>query len=269
MKKLSILIIVFLLTQTVFAQGTPYITLATTTSTENSGLLGYLHPLFTKDTGIEVRVIAKGSGAALEMARNGDADIVMAHSRDDENTFMADGYGTKRYPLMHNDFILVGPKSDPARIMGLDIISALKKIAESKSTFISRGDNSGTHVKENQLWEEAAITPDSVWLLSVGQGMSKVLTIAAEKHAYTLSDRATWLALKDKLELIIVSERSPLLDNPYCVIPVNSSKHPHVKYDLTMKYVEWLISEKGQRLIGEFQVNGQTLFYPDIIPVNR
>ncbi len=242
---------------------TPFITLATTTSTENSGLLAYLNPLFTKETGIDVRVVAKGTGAALESARNGDADIVMVHSLRDEEKFVADGFGLKRLPLMHNDFILVGPESDPARIKGLTITDAFKKLADSKQPFVSRGDNSGTHVKEIEIWESISIKPEGDWYLSIGQGMSKALIMAGEKTGYTLADRGTFLSMQDKIPLKILSEGAPILANPYSIIVVNPDKHPHVKVDQAKKYAEWLLSEKGQKAIEGFKVAGQTLFFPD------
>jgi tungstate transport system substrate-binding protein len=264
MKKFLILIVLTLVfTGFAIAQEKPFITLSTTTSTDNSGLLGYLNPLFTQDTGIDVRVVAKGSGAALELARNGDADIVMVHSRDEEDIFLADGFGTKRYPLMHNDFILLGPPGDPAGIKGLEIIAALKKITESKSPFLSRGDQSGTHVKELALWKEAGITPQGDWYLSIGQGMGKTLTMTSEKQGYTLSDRGTYVSMKTQLQLIIVSEGAPGLLNPYCVIPVNPKRHPHVKAELAQKYADWLLSPKGQKLIADFKVGSEQLFFPD------
>ncbi len=240
-----------------------FITLATTTSTENSGLLSYLNPLFTKETGIDVRVVAKGTGAALESARNGDADIVMVHSLKDEEKFVADGFGLKRLPLMHNDFILVGPESDPAHVKGLTITDAFKKLADSKLPFVSRGDQSGTHIKELEIWGSVGIKPEGDWYLSIGQGMSKALIMAGEKTGYTLADRGTFLSMQDKIPLKILSEGAPILANPYSIIVVNPEKHPHVKVDQAKKYAEWLLSEKGQKAIEGFKVAGQTLFFPD------
>lgn len=240
-----------------------FITLATTTSTENSGLLVYLHPVFTTDTGIRVKVIPRGTGASLKLGENGDCDVVMVHARALENAFVENGYGTQRYDLMHNDFILLGPKTDPAGAAGKPIMDAMKTIADAKATFISRGDNSGTHTKENTLWNTAGIAPGD-YRLSVGQGMGKTLVITDEKQAYTLSDRGTWLAMKDKLDLVIISEGAPELANPYSVIPVNPEKHPHVKYDLAMTYVKWLQSPKAQSLINNYRKNGEQLFYADV-----
>ncbi|HPQ42229.1 MAG TPA: substrate-binding domain-containing protein [bacterium] len=246
------------------AETDAFITLATTTSTENSGLLGYLHPEFTKDTGIRVKVIPRGTGASLKLGEKGDCDVVMVHAREQENAFVDAGFGTKRYDLMHNDFVLLGPKSDPAGAAGKAIIDAMKAIDSTKSVFISRGDNSGTHTKENVLWDAAGITPGD-YRLGVGQGMGKTLIIADEKQAYTLSDRGTWLAMKDTLDLTIHSEGAPELANPYSIIPVNPEKHPHVKYDMAMTYVNWLQSPKGQNLINAYRKNGDQLFHADVL----
>lgn len=245
-----------------------FITLATTTSTENSGLLAYLNPMFTQETGIEVRVVAKGTGASLESARNGDADIVMVHSIKDEEKFVADGFGLARIPLMHNDFVLVGPETDPAAVKGKPVAKAFKSILEKKATFISRGDQSGTHVKENDIWGELKVTPEGDWYLSIGQGMGKALIMASEKLAYTLADRGTYVAMKDRLALSILSEGDDILANPYSIIVVNPAKHPHVKKDLAQKYADWLLSEKGQRAIEGFKVADQTLFFPDNLKKN-
>lgn len=245
------------------ADEAPFITLATTTSTENSGLLTYLHSAFTKETGIQVRVIPRGTGAALKLGENGDCDVVMVHSRAKENAFVAKGFGTHRYDLMKNDFVLLGPASDPAKAKGQDISKALKLINSTKSTFVSRGDNSGTHNKEEYLWKISSIKPGG-FVLSVGQGMGKTLIIANEKQAYTLSDRGTWLAMKDRLDLIIISEGAESMANPYSVIPVNPKVHPHVKTKLVKIYVDWLLSAKGQSLIGSYRKSGEQLFYPHL-----
>jgi len=204
----------------------PYITLATTTSTENSGLLGYLHPHFTDATGISLRVISKGTGAALKIARNGDADVVMVHSRKAEEKFVTDGFGVKRYPLMHNDFVILGPTKDPAGAKGKNIRDALKLISDTKAPFISRGDNSGTHNKEILLWGEAKLTPPChEWYFAVGQGMGKTMMVASEKQAYTLADRGTYLAMMKNIELVVISEGSELLMNPYSGVFTQKSKN--------------------------------------------
>lgn len=241
-----------------------FITLATTTSTENSGLLSYLHPEFKKATGITVRVIPRGTGAALKLGENGDCDVVMVHSRPRENAFVKSGFGVQRFDLMHNDFVLLGPVSDPARANGKPIVEALSLISKGSSPFVSRGDKSGTHSKEESLWKKAGIEP-GVFRQSVGQGMGKTLIIASEKQAYTLSDRGTWLAMKDKLALTIISQGAESLANPYSVIPVNPEKHPHVKADLVMKYVNWLLSEPCQKMINAYTRNGEQLFYADAL----
>ena len=246
------------------AEEARYITLATTTSTENSGLLAYLHPEFTRDTGIDVRVIPRGTGAALKLAENGDCDVVMVHSRSKEEAFVKNGYGSHRYDLMHNDFVLLGPAIDPAGAKGKSIAEALKLIDKTGSRFFSRGDNSGTHNKEEILWKQAMVNPGD-YLMSVGQGMGKTLIMTNEKQAYTLSDRGTWLSMKDKLELVIISEGSEILANPYSVIPVNSDKHNHVKTDLVNQYIEWLTGAKGQNLINSYRKNGEQLFYADVL----
>ena len=242
----------------------PFIALATTTSTDNSGLLAYLNDAFTKETGIEVRVIAKGTGAALEIAKNGDADIVMVHDKSQERRFVREGYGTERLSLMHNDFILVGPLTDPATAKGLPIHAAMKKICKGGS-FISRGDRSGTNSREVLLWVETGCRPEGESYMSVGQGMGKTLMIASEKKAYTLSDRATFLAYQKKIELQIISEGGIKLQNIYSVIPVNPEKHPHAKIELAMKYANWLRSETGQKLIADFRLENQQVFFPDVI----
>ncbi len=257
------LFIMLLFTASVSAGNTRFITLATTTSTDNSGLLGYLHPEFTKDTGIDVHVIALGTGAALELARRGDADVVMVHCRYAEDEFVRNEDGSKRYPLMHNDFVLVGPPNDPAGISGKKAHEALERIAASKALFVSRGDNSGTYMKEMALWGNRKIDPGSGWYLSSGQGMGKTLVMADEKKAYTLTDRGTFLAFQDKLDLKILCSGGPELMNPYSVIPVNSQKHPHVKSKLVRIYVNWLLSPKGQKMIADFKAHGQQLFFPD------
>jgi len=264
--RFSIFIILFFsfLTVNILADENPFITLATTTSTENSGLLDYLHKEFTNDTNIDVRVVPRGTGAAIKLGENGDCDVLMVHSRAKEVAFVEQGFGTKRYDLMHNDFILLGPATDPAKALGKQIHEAMLLLDKTKSMFISRGDNSGTNNKEDELWFDAGIKPGK-YRLSVGQGMGKTLTIANEKQAYTLSDRGTWLAMKDKLDLIIISEKVPDLANPYSVIPLNPQKNPHVKTELVKKYVNWLVSPKGQTLINNYKRNGEQLFFADAL----
>jgi tungstate transport system substrate-binding protein len=237
--------------------------LATTTSTDNSGLLNALLPKFTEDTGYQVHVIAVGTGKALRMGRDGDVDLVLVHARPAEDKFVAEGFGEKRYGVMYNDFVIVGPKSDPAQIGSVKTaVEALKKIADSQSIFVSRGDDSGTHKKERSLWSKAGITHDGSWYREAGQGMGKVLQIASEMGAYTLTDRGTWLAYQSKLPLKIAFENDPLLFNPYGIIAVNPQRHPDTNYAGAQALIGWMISPKGQELIGGFTVGDNQLFTP-------
>lgn len=266
------------------------ITLATTTSTENSGLLAYLHPDFEEKTGIRVKVVAKGTGASLQMARDGDADVVLVHAPEMEEAFVAEGYGVERVPVMYNDFVIIGPADDPAGAKdAVNAAEALKKIADSDSKFISRGDNSGTHAKEQALWkvsgvptsegtktvmkkgEEVEITciaPDigGDEYISIGQGMGETLARATQDQAYTIADRGTYyayaLAETPRTDLVIVSEGDEALFNPYGVIAVDPEKHPHAQIDLANQYIEWLTSPETQDLIGKFEVGGKVLFHP-------
>jgi len=239
--------------------------LATTTSTEDSGLLEYILPDFEAKYNADVDVIAVGTGQALELGQNGDADVVLVHARDREDQFVADGYGTARYDVMYNDFILVGPAADPAGIKGMtDATAAFAKIAETGSTFVSRGDDSGTHSKEKAIWKAAEVTPEGDWYISAGQGMGEVLTMSDEMGAYTLSDRATYVARQATgLTLEILVEGDPILFNPYGVIPVNPEKHPNINAELGQAFADWITSLETQELIASFKVNGQALFTPD------
>ena len=240
--------------------------LATTTSTENSGLLAKLLPKFTQQTGVLVDVIAVGTGKALQIARNGDADVVIVHARQAENVFVAEGFGVNRRDVMENDFVLVGPANDPAAISGKNsTLKALTKIARTQSTFISRGDHSGTHKKEHTLWQHAGINSLGHWHKSIGQGMGKALLMASELSAYTLTDRGTWLAYKDKLSLKILNEGGILLKNPYGIIAVNPALHKDIQYLKAMRLIAWLTSPTGQQQIDQFKKNGQQLFYPTAI----
>jgi len=240
--------------------------LATTTSTQDSGLLDVLLPEFEKDTNYKVKVIAVGSGQAIEMGAAGDVDVILVHSRAAEDKFMADGFGIDRRDVMYNDFLIIGPAEDPAGIKGsTDTIAAFKTIAAKQALFVSRGDDSGTDKKEKGIWEKAGIKPAGTWYLESGQGMGDTFRMADEKKAYTLIDRATYLAQKDKYKLEIIIEGDKSLLNPYGVIPVNPKKFPKVDYEGATKFAEWLTSEKGQKMIGEFGVKefGQQLFVPD------
>jgi tungstate transport system substrate-binding protein len=240
--------------------------LATTTSTENTGLLNVLLPPFEQKNNCKVDVISVGTGKALKLGERGDADVVLVHARKAEDKFVADGFGVDRRDVMHNDFVILGPENDPAGAKGdKDPADVFKKIAEKGSPFISRGDESGTHVKEKEMWEAAGVAQKGPWYMESGQDMGATLVMANEKLAYTLCDRATWLAFKDKSPLKIISEGDPRLYNPYGVIAVNPQKNPHVKYDLAKAFIEYITSEEGQKIIGDFKKNGELLFFPDAI----
>jgi tungstate transport system substrate-binding protein len=241
---------------------------ASTTSTQNSGLFDHLLPLFEKETGIRVNVVAVGTGAALEIGKRGDADVIMVHAKDDEMQMVREGWFTDRHDLMYNDFVIAGPAGDPAGIRGMiDAHDAFGKIAAAEALFVSRGDNSGTHKKEMKLWKQAGIKPaGNKWYLEVGQGMAKTLRIAGEKQAYTLSDRGTCLSVKDRerIGLEIIFDRDPALFNQYGVMAVSPEKHAHVKYKDAMVFVNWLVSENGQGAIASFKDNkGNQLFFPN------
>ena len=241
--------------------------LATTTSTENSGLLDYILPVFEEEYKATVDVIAVGTGQAMEIGKAGDADVLMVHARALEDEFMAEGHGVRREDLMYNDFIIVGPSGDPAGITGMEQAStALDRLAQTEGTFISRGDESGTHVKENEIWSAAGIDPSGDWYISAGQGMGDVLTMADEEQAYTLSDRATYLARTLLgIDLVILVEGDPILFNPYGLIAVNPEKSPEIDARLADQLIDWLISVPAQTMIGEFGVAefGMPLFTPD------
>lgn len=241
---------------------------ASTTSTENSGLFGYLLPIFEKQTGIRVKVIARGTGAAIEMGKRGDADVVFVHAREQELKAVNEGYFVDRHDVMYNDFIIIGPPGDRAKIRGTQSAAeAFGRIAESGGPFVSRGDNSGTHIKELAIWKRAGSDPKGRnWYLEVGQGMEKTQRIANEKRAYTLTDRGTWLATrdKDKLDMTILLEGDPILFNQYGVMAVNPKRQKHVKYGAAEEFIDWLISRQGQDAIGSFKdKNGNRLFIPD------
>jgi tungstate transport system substrate-binding protein len=239
------------------------IRLATTTSTENSGLLKALLPAFERDTGYKVHVIAVGTGKALKMGQDGDVDLVMVHARAAEEAFVAAGHGVNRRDLMYNDFILVGPKNDPAVVRETqDAMSALKMIAERGAIFISRGDESGTHKKEQELWKDAGLKPAGSWYRAIGQGMEQALQMAGETQGYTLTDRGTWLALRKKLDLEILSEGDERLFNPYGVIAVNPARYPDANYQGAMALIAWLTSVPGQKMIANFTADGSALFFP-------
>jgi tungstate transport system substrate-binding protein len=241
---------------------------ASTTSTENSGLFGHILPLFEKKTGIRVKVVARGTGAAIEMGRRGDADVAFVHAKEQELKAVEEGFFVNRHDVMYNDFVLVGPPDDPAKIRGMkSAAAAFSRIAEGPFLFVSRGDNSGTHTKERSIWRKTGIDPKGQkWYLEVGQGMEKTQRIANEKRAYTLTDRGTWLATqdRDRLEMTILLEGDPVLFNQYGVMAVNPEKYPHVKYGEAMAFINWLISKEGQEAIASFKdKNGNQLFIPD------
>ncbi|CAG0909945.1 unnamed protein product, partial [Cyprideis torosa] len=267
--------------------------MSTTTSTQASGLLDILLPAFTGETGIEVKIIAKGTGAAIRDGIDGNVDVIFVHARAREEAFVHDGFGTERFAVMHNDFVVLGPKDDPAAISReKDGVAALKKIAASGAGFVSRGDDSGTHTKEQEIWRATGLemmektqtivkngtkkeiratfpANSESWYFSIGQGMGKTLTYADERQAYTLSDRGTFIKYKYGREvpvgLEVLIEKDERLANPYGIIPVNPEKHPHVKYDLATTFVQWLISPVGQKLINDYRLEGKQLFFPDAI----
>ena len=287
---LGVLLVLCLGTFNVWA-GDKILKMSTTTSTQASGLLDVLLPELDKDTGIQVKVIAKGTGAAIRDGMDGNVDVIFVHARAREEKFVKEGYGTKRYAVMHNDFVILGPVKDPAGIQGLkSATEALNKIATAKLPFISRGDDSGTHTKEQALWKATGLSlekktstivkkgkkrevtfihPAGPWYLSIGQGMGKALTIADEKQAYIMADRGTYIKYKFgrdvPIDLVVLTEGDPLLANPYGVIPNNPQKHAHVKYDFAKEFAEWLVSERGQSVINGYRLLGKQLFYPDAV----
>jgi tungstate transport system substrate-binding protein len=243
------------------------IVVASTTSTQDSGLFGYILPIFKRQTGIDVKVVAQGTGQALDTGRRGDADVVFVHAKSEEEKFLAQGFGVKRYPVMYNDFVLIGPNSDPAGIKGSkDIAAALKTIKDKGAPFISRGDRSGTHVAELNLWKDAGINvarDRGAWYREIGQGMGAALNMAASINAYVLSDRGTWISFKNKGNLNIAVEGDKRLFNQYGVMLVNPAKHPHVRKELGQQFIDWLISREGQKAITDYKIDGQQLFYPN------
>jgi tungstate transport system substrate-binding protein len=244
------------------------ILVASTTSTQDSGLFGHILPLFKAKTGIDVKVISQGTGQALDTARRGDADVVFVHAKAQEEKFLSEGFGVKRYPVMYNDFVLIGPKSDLAGIKGSkDIIAALKTIKAKGAAFISRGDKSGTHAAELALWKAANIdiagADKGPWYKEIGQGMGAALNTASASGAYVLSDRGTWISFKNKGDLVIDVEGDKRLFNQYGVILVNPAKHPNVKKELGQQFINWLVSAEGQKAISAYKIEGQQLFYPN------
>ncbi|MBX3716553.1 MAG: extracellular solute-binding protein [Burkholderiales bacterium] len=254
--------------QSASAQGT-FITVASTTSTEQSGLFKQLLPEFTKATGIEARVVALGTGQALDMGRRGDADVVFVHDKVAEDKFVADGWGVRRFEVMYNDFVIVGPKADPAKARGKDVIEGLKKIAAAGAPFASRADKSGTHAAELRYWKAAGVDPTqskTTWYRETGSGMGPTLNTASGMNAYALTDRGTWLSFKNRGELEIVVEGDQRLFNQYGVMLVNPAKHPHVKKEAGQKFVDWVISPEGQKAIAAYKIGGEQLFFPNAKP---
>lgn len=239
------------------------LTLASTTSTQNSGLYEHILPMFEAETGIHVNVIAVGTGQALRIARNGDADVLIVHHRPSEEAFVAEGYGVKRFDLMYNDFVIIGPKSDPAGIRSQGSVEgAFRQIAAAKALFVSRGDDSGTHKKEREIWKSAGIEPEGDWYREIGSGMGAALNMVAVTDGYTLSDRGTWLSFGNKQNLDLLFSGVAGLRNPYSVVVVNDKKFPHVKTEAANTFVDWLLSDHGQEAIGAFRVQNQQLFCP-------
>jgi tungstate transport system substrate-binding protein len=289
---LSVLLVLCLGTFNVWA-GDKILKMSTTTSTQASGLLDVLLPELEKDTGIKVKVIAKGTGAALRDGMDGNVDVILVHAKEREMKFIQQGYGIKRYAVMHNDFIIIGPPVDPAGLKGSsEAVAAFNKLAATKSRFVSRGDDSGTHTKEQSIWEKTGLTMETRttiiekkgkkrkisfihphglgnWYWSIGQGMGKTLTLADEKQAYTMTDRGTYIKYKFgrevPIELDVLCQGDPVLANPYGVIPIDPQMHPHVKYELAKQFAEWLVSKKGQTIIANYRLLGKQLFYPDAV----
>jgi tungstate transport system substrate-binding protein len=243
------------------------IVVASTTSTQDSGLFEYLLPIFQQKTGITVKVVAQGTGQALDTGRRGDADVVFVHAKSAEEKFLAEGEGVKRFPVMYNDFVLIGPKTDPAGIKGMkDVAKALQTIKDKQASFISRGDRSGTHIAELNLWKDSNVDIEKdkgTWYKSIGQGMGAALNTAGASNAYVLSDRGTWIHFKNKGDLQILVEGDKRMFNQYGVILVNPAKHPNVKKELGQEFIDWLISPDGQKTISNYKIEGEQLFYPN------
>lgn len=265
-KWLSIASIVAISLFSVTAQAVEHLKMSTTTSTENSGLLAVLDPVFEAKYNVKVDVIAVGTGKALKIGSNGDVDVVFVHAPEAELKYVEQGDFIDRRAVMHNDFVIIGSVTDPANIAQAKSASeALQRIAKAKASFISRGDDSGTHKKEKQLWLAADVKPEGSWYIQAGQGMGAVLTIADEKQAYAMADRGTQIAYADKISLKVLFDGDEALFNPYHVMAVNPVKQPHVNYGLATKYIEFVTSKEGQAIIADFKVSGQQLFYPDVI----
>jgi tungstate transport system substrate-binding protein len=268
-KRLAALFIAVMLAALAASDEPRPITVASTTSTQNSGLFEYLLPKFTAETGIEVRVVAVGTGQAIRLATNGDADVLLVHHPASERKFVADGLGLARHPVMHNDFVLVGPAADPADIRGMaDVAAALRRIGDSEQVFVSRGDDSGTHKKELELWRAAAFDPrpaSGAWYRESGSGMGTTLNTASAMGGYTLTDRASWVSFGNKAGLQLLVEGDTRMHNPYSIIVVNPARHPHVHAVEAQAFADWLTAEGGQQAIAAYRVDGQQLFFPDAV----
>ncbi len=254
------------------AQSQKFITVASTTSTEQSGLFKHLLPRFTEKTGIEVKVVALGTGQALDVGRRGDADVVFVHDKAAEEKFVAEGFGVQRHEVMYNDFVIVGPKSDPAKAAGRDVVEALRKIAAAKAPFVSRGDRSGTHAAELRYWKEGSVDVSPVrgeWYKEIGQGMGPALNTAAAQNAYVLTDRGTWLSFKNRGDLTVLVEGDQRLFNQYGVMLVNPARHPHVKVVEGRAFIDWLVSPEGQKAIADYKIEGEQLFFPNAAGAGR
>ena len=271
MKRLTSYIVALMLIAASYASVEARLKLATTTSTDNSGLLNVLLPPFEKIFDVRVDVIAVGTGKALKLGKNGDVDIVLVHAISAEDQFVEEGYGINRRDVMYNDFVIIGPDDDPAGIKGTkDAVAALKNISAKKVPFVSRGDNSGTHKRETLLWKEVGIEPRGDWYMETGQGMGVTIQIADEKRAYAISDRGTYLAYKGKIEMeILVEGDTARLVNPYGIIAVNPAKHPHANYIYAMSLIGWITSVEGQKIIAEHKQFGESLFHPTTIPAQH
>jgi len=244
-----------------------FITVASTTSTQNSGLFDHILPIFEKKTGIQVRVVAVGTGQAIKVGEKGDADVLFVHHRPSEDKFVAEGFGVKRFDVMYNDFIVVGPKSDPAKVKNMkNVVQAFTQIAAAKAPFASRADDSGTHKMELALWKEGSVdikAASGTWYRETGSGMGATLNTAAAMNAYVLADRGTWLSFKNRADLEVVVEGDRKLFNPYGIILVNPAKHPHVKADMGQAFIDWIVSKEGQQAIADYKIGGEPLFIPD------
>ena len=267
-KRMALWAVAAIFVATVAFGGMPVLRMATTTSTDNTGLLDYLAPEFTKDTGIELQWVAVGTGKALELGKNCDVDVLLVHAPASEKKYVADGYGVNRRQLMYNDFVIIGPASDPGAVKGMTVAQALQTLGEKGVPFASRGDNSGTHKKELELWKHANMSPEKeVWYIQTGQGMINTINIAAERDAYTMTDRGTFIKYADNHQgnppLVVLVEGDATLFNQYSALAVNPSRCENVKYDLALKFIDWMASPRGQQLIGDFRLLDQPLFTPN------